>query len=90
MVESLESPKIEEIKKQPSVSKGLAPLDEIEEVKTYRPTEEQFKEPMKYVEYLYHVEHAHKYGIVKIIPPESFRPALAFDTFSPLKLPTRY
>ncbi len=45
---------------------------------------------MKYVEYLYNVEHAHKYGIVKIIPPESFRPALAFDTFSPQKLPTRY
>ena len=54
-------------------------LDEIEEVKVYRPTEEQFNDPMRYIEYLYHVEKAHKYGIVKIIPPASFRPALAFD-----------
>ena len=45
---------------------------------------------MKYVEYLYNVEHAYKYGIVKIIPPENYRPALAFDIFSNQKLPTRY
>lgn len=65
-------------------------LDEIEEVKTYYPTEEQFAEPMKYIEYLNAVEKASKYGIVKIVPPKSFRPPLAFDQFSKAKLPTRY
>lgn len=66
------------------------PLDEIEEVKTYYPTEEEFKEPMKYIEHLYYHEHAQKYGIVKIVPPASFAPPLAFDQFSKQKLPTRY
>jgi hypothetical protein len=45
---------------------------------------------MRYIEYLYEKEKAYKYGIVKIIPPPSFRPALAFDMFSKQKLPTRY
>jgi histone demethylase JARID1 len=57
-------------------------LDEIEEVKTYYPTEQQFKDPMRYIEYLYEIEKAYKYGIVKIVPPPSFKPALAFDLFS--------
>jgi histone demethylase JARID1 len=72
------------------VSSTSSPLDEIEEVKTYRPTEQEFAEPMRYIENLYTNEKAHKYGIVKIIPPASFRPALAFDMFSERKLPTRY
>jgi len=45
---------------------------------------------MRYIEYLYEKEKAYKYGIVKIIPPASYRPALAFDMFSKQKLPTRY
>ena len=66
------------------------PIDSIEEVKTYYPTEEQFKEPMKYIEYLTTQEEAHRYGTVKIVPPSSFRPHLAFDMFSSRRLPTRY
>ncbi len=58
------------------------PLDLIEEVKTYYPSEEEFKEPMKYIDYLYYVEKASKYGIVKIVPPASFKPPVAFDMFS--------
>ena len=45
---------------------------------------------MRYIEYLYEKEKAYRYGIVKIIPPASYRPALAFDMFSKQKLPTRY
>lgn len=50
-------------------------------MKTFYPTEEQFRDPMKYIEYLNVEEEAHKYGIVKIVPPASFCPPLAFDMF---------
>jgi hypothetical protein len=66
------------------------PFEEIEEMKTYYPTEEQFREPMRYIEYLTTQEEAHKFGTIKIVPPSSFRPILAFDMFSQRKLPTRY
>jgi len=56
-----------------------SPLDDIEEVKIFRPTEEEFKDPMRYIEHLYYKEKANNYGIVKIIPPPGFRPPLAFD-----------
>jgi len=66
------------------------PFEEIEEMKTYYPTEEQFREPMRYIEYLTKQEEAHKFGTIKIVPPSNFRPNLAFDMFSTRKLPTRY
>ena len=56
-----------------------SPLDDIEEVKIFRPTEEEFRDPMRYIENLYYKEKAHNYGIVKIIPPPGFNPPLAFD-----------
>lgn len=66
------------------------PLEDIEEMKTYYPTEEQFREPMRYIEYLTTQEEAHKFGTIKIVPPSTFRPNLAFDMFSTRKLKTRY
>ena len=45
----------------------------------YRPTEEEFKKPLEYIEKLYHDQEAHKHGCVKIIPPASFKPKMAFD-----------
>jgi hypothetical protein len=64
-------------------------LEDIPEMKTFRPTEEEFTNPIEYAEKLYK-QGAHKYGTVKIIPPASFKPPMAFDQFSEQKIPTRY
>jgi len=66
-------------------------LQSIEEMKTYRPTEAEFAQPMTYIEKLLRTEHnVTQYGCIKIIPPPSFKPPLAFDLTSEQKLPTRY
>lgn len=64
-------------------------LDVIEEVKTYYPSQEEFKNPLIYVEKLYQ-EGASKYGIIKIVPPKDFKPTMSFDVFSDQKLPSRF
>lgn len=56
----------------------------------FYPTEEEFLCPVDYIESLYHNKNAQQYGCVKIVPPKSFRPPLAFDLNSQAKLPTRY
>jgi hypothetical protein len=56
-------------------------LDNIEEMKTYHPTQEEFKSPLEYIEKLFK-EGAHKFGCIKIIPPKDFKPVLAFEMFS--------
>jgi jumonji domain-containing protein 2 len=66
-----------------------AALNSIEEMKTFHPSLEEFTNPIAYIEKLYK-EGAHKYGVVKIVPPKEFKPVLAFDKFSDRKLPTRY
>lgn len=60
---------------------SISTLDDIEEVKTYHPSLEEFSKPLDYIEKLYK-EGAAKYGIVKIIPPKDFKPVLAFDLLS--------
>ena len=56
----------------------------------FKPSEEEFANPIDYFEKLYHQHEAAKYGCVKVIPPPSFKPPLAFDMESETKLPTRY
>ena len=67
-----------------------ANIDEIEEMKTYFPTEEQFSDPLVYIDALLRNDEARSYGCVKIVPPASFRPTLAFDRESTQKMPTRF
>jgi histone demethylase JARID1 len=50
----------------------------LREAPTYRPTVEQFKDPVKYIQSIR--EEAQKYGIVKIVPPDSWNPPFAIDT----------
>lgn len=57
-------------------------------MKVYKPTEEEFNEPIKYIERLYS-EGAHKYGCVKIVPPTSFTPPYSLDASSEKNMPFR-
>lgn len=67
-----------------------ASIQDIEDMKTYFPTEEQFSDPLVYIDSLLRNSEARSYGCVKIVPPASFRPSLAFDRNSNQKLPTRF
>jgi len=65
-------------------------LGDIEEMPVFYPTEEEFRNPIDYVDQLYYKEEVHKYGCVKVIPPASFKPKNLFDMKASTPLPTRY
>ena len=50
----------------------------LQDAPTFRPTEEDFADPMEYVRKI--APEGRKYGICKIIPPENWKPEFAVDT----------
>ncbi|KAI9822625.1 MAG: hypothetical protein M1827_000344 [Pycnora praestabilis] len=50
----------------------------LQEAPTFRPTEEEFKDPMEYMRKI--APEGRKYGIAKIIPPDTWNPGFAIDT----------
>lgn len=50
----------------------------IPEAPTFRPTEEEFKDPVAYIQKI--APEGKKYGICRIIPPEGWQPTFAIDT----------
>jgi histone demethylase JARID1 len=60
------------------------------EMPTFHPTEEEFRYPILYIEKLIREEDAYSFGCIKIVPPPSFKPPVAFDRQSKQRLPTRY
>lgn len=50
----------------------------LQEAPTFRPTEEEFKDPLEYMRRI--SAEGRKYGICKIIPPDHWKPDFAIDT----------
>ncbi len=48
------------------------------EAPTFRPTEAEFRDPVEYIQKIAPI--GREYGLVKIIPPDSWQPAFAIDT----------
>ena len=50
----------------------------LQEAPTFRPSEEEFRDPMEYMRKI--APEGRKYGICKIIPPDGWTPEFAVDT----------
>lgn len=59
----------------------------IPEAPTFRPTEEEFKDPVAYIQKI--APEGKRYGICRVIPPDNWQPSFAIDTevYSPHLVP---
>ncbi len=48
------------------------------EAPCYRPTAEEFADPLKYIEKI--APYGKKFGVIKIVPPDEWKPTFAVDT----------
>ena len=66
--------------------------EDIEEVRTVYPTEEEFKDPIAYIEKMYQDKEMAAHGGLRIVPPQSFKPDVCFRPSEEKKdwVPTRY
>lgn len=53
-------------------------LHGLTEAPIFRPSEDEFRDPMEFIKSI--ASEGRKYGIIKIIPPESWNPDFAIDT----------
>ncbi|KAK9460823.1 PLU-1-like protein-domain-containing protein [Lipomyces oligophaga] len=71
---SIEGIKPRGAKPEPKISRPL----NLQEAPTYYPTEQEFKDPYAYIKSI--ASEGREYGIIKIVPPDSFRPSFVLDT----------
>jgi len=71
---------------QASSSKDFS---KVKDMQVFYPSEEEFKDPIKYIETLFY-EDVWKFGVIKIIPPPSFKPEFSFNAVPDKKMPTRF
>lgn len=56
----------------------------LQEAPTFRPTEDEFKDPVEYIRKI--APEGKKYGICRVVPPENWQPTFAIDTEVRLQL----
>ena len=61
-------------------------------MKVFYPSDEEMSKLSlpQYIEHLVREHQAEQYGVIKIVPPASFKPQMVFDMNQPTKMNTRF